>query len=78
MYEGSLSPDRDLIPSVLIKRVAIEAEIERLANLPAPANGRRVSLVACPAAGAGDGLTPGIAVSVCVLKPGELKGLQPL
>ena len=61
----------ELIPSVLIKRAEIEAEIERLANLPAPANGRRVSLVSCPAAGAGDGLTPGISVSICVLKPGE-------
>src|SRR2546423_9168213 len=62
---------RDLIPSVLIKRAEIEAEVERLADLPAPANGRRVSMVSCPDAGAGDGLTPGIAVSVCVLKPGE-------
>src|ERR671932_1805061 len=61
----------ELIPSILIKRAEIEAEIERLAALPAPANGRRVSLVSCPAAGAGDGLTPGIAVSICVLRPGE-------
>ena len=60
-----------LISPVLIKRAEIKTEIERLANLPAPANGRRVSLVACPATGAGDGLTPGIAVSICVLKPGE-------
>src|SRR5918912_3959966 len=68
---GVEQAQRDLIPAVLIKRAEIEAEIERLAALPAPANGRRFSLVACPAAGAGDGLTPGIAVSLCVLKPGE-------
>jgi gentisate 1,2-dioxygenase len=68
---GAEHEKTQLIPSVLIKRAEIEAEVERLAGLPAPANGRRVSLVSCPAAGAGDGLTPGIAVSLCVLKPGE-------
>ena len=68
---GASREERELIPSVLIKRAEIEAEIERLASLPAPANGRRVSLVSCPATGEGDGLTPGIAVSLCVLKPGE-------
>src|SRR5919197_6627562 len=68
---GAGQEKRQLIPSVLIKRAEIEAEVERLAGLPAPANGRRVSMVSCPAAGVGDGLTPGIAVSLCVLKPGE-------
>jgi gentisate 1,2-dioxygenase len=62
---------KSLLPSVLIKKAAIEAEISRLAAAPALANGRRTSLVACPATGEGNGLTPGIAVSLCVLKPGE-------
>src|SRR5437764_2606674 len=68
---GAGQEKTQLIPSVLIKRAEVEAEVERLAGLPAPANGRRVSMVSYPAAGAGDGLTPGIAVSLCVLKPGE-------
>ena len=32
-----------LIPPVVIKKKDIDAEIERLANLPTPANGRRES-----------------------------------
>lgn len=59
-----------LSPIVIKKRV-IEQEIERLALLPAPANGRRMSFVSNPLAGIGNGLTPGIAVAICVLKPGE-------
>ena len=60
-----------LIPAVLIKKSLIDEEVERLANLSAPQNGRRVSLIACPATGVGDGLTYSTAVSLCVLKPGE-------
>ncbi len=60
-----------LIPPVLIKKKDIEDEIERLAGLPTPANGRRESLVAHPLTGLGDGLAYTIAVSICVLKPGE-------
>lgn len=60
-----------LIPPVIVRRSDIEAEIERLANLPASASGRRESLVANPLTGAGDGLTYSTAVSICVLKPGE-------
>jgi gentisate 1,2-dioxygenase len=60
-----------LIPPVVVPKEAMEAEIERLASLPAPANGRRVSLVVNPATGVGDGFAPGIAVSISVLKPGE-------
>src|SRR6266516_1833092 len=60
-----------LIPPVVIKKKDIDAEIDRLANLPAPANGRRESRVAHPQTGIGDGLAYTIAVSVCVLKPGE-------
>ena len=61
----------ELIPAVTIPKEAIDAEIERLASLPAPANGRRVSRIANPLTGAGEGLAPGIDVSLSVLKPGE-------
>lgn len=56
---------------VIIPREAIDAEVERLARLPRPANGRRVSLIVNPDSGEGDCLAPGIAVSLCVLLPGE-------
>lgn len=60
-----------LIPPVVIPKEAIEAEIERLAALPAPANGRRVSAIVNPSSGVGRGFAPGTAVSLEVLKPGE-------
>ena len=61
----------NLILPVVIKKQDIDAEIERLAKLPTPANGRRESMVAHPLTGPGDGLAYTIAVSICVLKPGE-------
>jgi gentisate 1,2-dioxygenase len=61
----------ELIPPVVIPKEAIDAEVERLASLPAPANGRRESRVVNPLTGVGDGLAPGIEVSISVLKPGE-------
>src|SRR5712692_4367625 len=68
---GAISDPPRLIPPVVIKKKDIDAEIERLANLPAPANGRRESLVSHPQTVLGDGLAYAIAVSICVLKPGE-------
>jgi gentisate 1,2-dioxygenase len=56
---------------VIIRREDIEAEVERLAALPAPSNGRRISAIVNPVAGVGEGLAPGIAVLLSVLKPGE-------
>ncbi len=56
---------------IVIKKQIIDAEIKRLAGLPTPANGRRISLVSNPLSGVGNGLTQGIAVAICVLKPGE-------
>ena len=56
---------------VVVPKEDIETEIERLALLPAPANGRRMSIICNPASGAGDGFTPGIGIALCVLKPGE-------
>ena len=60
-----------LSDAILIKKQHLDEEIARLASLPAPANGRRESVIANPLAGAGDGLANGIGVSLCVLKPGE-------
>ena len=58
-------------PIVVTKR-EIDAEVERLAGLPAPANGRRESLIVHPLAEANaPGFAPGIQVKLSVLKPGE-------
>ena len=62
----------DLWPSIVISKAEIDAEIERLADLPAPANGRREALIVHPRARApGWGLAPGIRLTLSVLKPGE-------
>jgi gentisate 1,2-dioxygenase len=61
----------ELIPAVSIPREAIDEEIDRLASLPRPANGRPSSRIANPLPGAGEGLAPGIDVTISVLKPGE-------
>ncbi len=60
---GATEKKIELIPPVVIPKEAIEAEVERLASLPAPANGRRVSRVVNPLTGVGDGLAPGIEVA---------------
>ncbi len=66
-----LKPAHDW-PPVLITRARIDREIERLADLPRPANGRRSALFVHPNAPTpGRGLTPGVQVSLDVLKPGE-------
>ncbi|MEO8606143.1 MAG: cupin domain-containing protein [bacterium] len=62
----------DLWPALVIPRAAIDAEIARLAALPAPANGRRRALIVHPNATApGLGLAPGIQVALQVLLPRE-------
>ena len=69
---GATEPTKpDLLPAATIPKEAIEAEVERLASLPAPANGRRASIIANPLTGPGEGLSPGIDVCLSVLKPGE-------
>ena len=61
-----------LWPALVIPRRTLEAEIDRLAALPTPENGRRSALVVHPCAREpGLGLAPGIQVSVNVLRPGE-------
>jgi gentisate 1,2-dioxygenase len=62
----------DLWEPTLIAREEIEADVERLAAIPRPENGRRESIFVHPRATApGWGLAPGIRVTLSVLKPGE-------
>lgn len=59
-------------PTVVLPRAAIEAEIERLASLPRPANGRRAASINHPMnQGPVPAFAPGIDVHIEVLKPGE-------
>lgn len=69
---GTLATPLDLWPALIVPKEQIDAEIERLAGLPAPANGRRSAWIVHPRAEApGLGLAPGIRVSLDVLRPGE-------
>ncbi|MEQ1885503.1 MAG: cupin domain-containing protein [Bryobacteraceae bacterium] len=67
---GKPSEPVKLISPLVVSKEAIDAEVERLASLPAPENGRRVSMIVNPHAN-GNAFAPGTAVSLCVLKPGE-------
>jgi gentisate 1,2-dioxygenase len=59
-------------PPIVVTKEEIEAEVERLAAAPTPANGRRESLIVHPLAeAASPGMAPGIQVKLSVLKPGE-------
>jgi len=63
----------DLWEPVIITGEQIDAEVERLALLARPANGRRETMISHPRASApGNGFTPGIGVVLSVLKPGEV------
>lgn len=68
---GAAPKAPDLWPPVVIPKEEIDAEIERLASLPQPANGRRRSLIVHPLNKLSRGLAPGIEVALDVLKPGE-------
>lgn len=69
---GTQEQPLDLWPSIVVPKSDIEAEIDRLAALPAPENGRRRSLIVHPRAeGPGPGMAPGIQVALEVLLPGE-------
>ncbi|MEQ8858965.1 MAG: cupin domain-containing protein [Pseudomonadales bacterium] len=64
-------PARDW-PPVIVSGDMIDREIERLADLPRPANGRRRVMFVHPSApDPGRGLTPGVQVTLDVLLPGE-------
>lgn len=57
---------------VIITKETIDAEVERLAAIERPANGRREALIVHPSARPETpGLAPGIQVRLSVLKPGE-------
>ncbi len=73
---GPARPDdvraSDRWPPVIVSKAEIDAEIERLASLPVPANGRRQTMFVHPNAPyPGQGLVPGVQVTLDVLKPGE-------
>jgi gentisate 1,2-dioxygenase len=61
----------DLWAPVVITKEEIDAEIERLASLPQPDNGRRRSVIVHPRNKISAGMAPGIEVTLDVLKPGE-------
>src|SRR5690348_3973116 len=70
--QTGLSPKQlDLWEPIVIPKEEIDAEIERLAALPPPANGRRRSVFVHPRNQKSNGLAPGIEVTLDVLKPGE-------
>jgi gentisate 1,2-dioxygenase len=69
---AALAQPLDQWPTIVIKKAEIDREVERLADLPAPANGRREAIIKHPRSkGPGYGLAPGIRVTLSVLKPGE-------
>src|SRR5258707_13018547 len=68
---GARPGTMDLWPAIAIPKEAIDAEVERLASLPRPANGRRRSIIAHPRARSGNGLAAGIQVALDGLLPGE-------
>src|SRR5919199_1181333 len=61
----------ELWEPIVIPKEEIEAEVERLASLPQPINGRRRSLFVHPRNTKSNGMAPGIEVALDVLKPGE-------
>lgn len=61
----------EILEPLLVTREAIEAEVERLAALPAPANGRRASVIVHPGSRTPHSFTPGTSVAIQVLRPGE-------
>lgn len=68
---GRAKPAKDW-PPITITREMIDQQIEMLADLQRPANGRRQVMFVHPSASdPGRGLTPGVRVTLDVLKPGE-------
>ncbi|WP_424919398.1 cupin domain-containing protein [Achromobacter animicus] len=69
---GKPAREQAFWPTVVLRKAVIEAEIERLASLPQPANGVRASAVNHPMnKGPVPAYAPGIDVHIIVLKPGE-------
>lgn len=66
------TPPRDIWEPVVIPKADIDAEVARLSERPLRADGRRESLILHPRSSApGNGLAPGIRVTLSVLLPGE-------
>ena len=69
---GQYYPDNQPWAPAIITKEQIDAEIERLASIPLPENGRRSSLIVHPRADPrSPGLAPTTQVTLNVLKPGE-------
>ena len=69
---GTWDPGVEPWPTILVTKEEFDAEIERLASLPRPANGRRRSLITHPhSEESSPGFTPGVRVALEVLLPGE-------
>src|SRR5437773_11639441 len=56
---------------LIVSKEEIEAEVERLASLPAPLNGRRMSIICNPATGVGNGFAPAPAITLPAFRPGK-------
>lgn len=70
--DQSLGRDIDFWDSYIVTKEALDDEIERLASLSVPANGRRQAIIKHPRATApANGFAPGTRVTLSVLKPGE-------
>lgn len=69
---GGRSDTNVMWPPIVVTKEELDAEVQRLASLPAPEHGRRESLVVHPLAPANaPGMAPGIQVKLSVLRPGE-------
>lgn len=68
---GKTPVSPELWPPVVISKEQIDTEVERLASLPRPTNGRRRSIIKHPLNKLSNGLAPGIEVALDVLLPGE-------
>ena len=71
---GWSDPAPKLWEPAIVRKADFDAEIERLAALPPPNNGRRSSWIVHPKAatlGVGLGMAPGVRVALEVLCPGE-------
>ena len=69
---GSAPREQTFWPTVVLPKAAIDAEIERLASIARPADGRRAASVNHPMnTGPVPAFAPGIDVQILVLKPGE-------
>lgn len=69
---GFAVPGMNAWAPIVVKKAAIDLEIERLADAARPGNGIRAARIVHPQSVApGLGMTPGIDVTIYVLRPGE-------